>query len=227
MWGIRKMLTNNYFRKRYQEFVENVPGGYFVYTADKEENIIAANSECLKIFQCETLEEFMSLVHGSFKNLVYEEDYAQATNRINTQLNVDATGYDHVVYRIVRADGELRWIDDYGHLVNDAKYGQVFHVFITDITDEVNNFDWMNKNHLLAFINEGIPGGYYKCCVGEGFPFEFVSQKFLEMLGYNRAEMHTLFSDKYMNLVHPDDREKVSAYANSLLENIGINVVSE
>ena len=85
------MVTNNYFRKRYQEFVENVPGGYFVYTADEKEMIIAANTECLKIFQCETLEEFMHLVKGSFKNLVYEEDYVQATNRINMQIHQDAT----------------------------------------------------------------------------------------------------------------------------------------
>ncbi|MBR3770448.1 MAG: PAS domain-containing protein, partial [Lachnospiraceae bacterium] len=221
------MVTNNYFRKRYQEFVENVPGGYFVYTADEKEMIIAANTECLKIFQCETLEEFMHLVKGSFKNFVYEEDYVQATNRINMQIHQDATGYDHVVYRIVRSDGAIRWIDDYGHLVNDAKYGKVFHVFISDITDEVNNFDWMNKNHLLAFINEGIPGGYYKCYKEEGYPFEFMSRKFLEMLDYNRAEIHTLFQNKYLNLVHPDDREKVIAYANSLLEKPGVNLVSE
>ena len=37
---MRNMVTNNYFRKRYQEFVENVPGGYFVYTADEKEMII-------------------------------------------------------------------------------------------------------------------------------------------------------------------------------------------
>ena len=221
------MVTNNYFRKRYQEFVENVPGGYFVYTADEKEMIIAANTECLKIFQCETLEEFMHLVKGSFKNLVYEEDYVQATNRINMQIHQDATGYDHVVYRIVRSDGAIRWIDDYGHLVNDAKYGKVFHVFISDITDEVNNFDWMNKNHLLAFINEGIPGGYYKCYTEEGYPFEFLSRKFLEMLGYNRAEIHSLFQNKYLYLVHPEDRGKVIDYANELLENPGVNLVSD
>ena len=221
------MITNNYFRKRYQEFVENIPGGYFVYTADEEEKIIAANTECLKIFQCETLEEFMHLVKGSFKNFVYEDDYVQATNRINMQIDQDATGYDHVVYRIVRADGAIRWIDDYGHLVNDAKYGKVFHVFISDITEEVNNFDWMNKNHLLAFINEGIPGGYYKCYVDDGYSFEFVSRRFLEMLGYTRAEVNTVFQNKYLNLVHPDDREKVIAYANLLLETPGVNIVSE
>ena len=32
---------DTYFRKRYQEFVENIPGGYFVYTAD--ENAVEMN----------------------------------------------------------------------------------------------------------------------------------------------------------------------------------------
>jgi len=186
-------MTNTYFRKRYQEFVENIPGGYFVYTADENETIIAANTECYKIFQCQSVEEFMKLTKGSFRNLVYQDDYIPVINRINTQLHINGTGYDHVVYRIKRADGEIRWIDDYGHLVKDAKFGKVFHVFISDITEDVNNFDWMNRNHLLTFINESIPGGYYKCDIEEGYPFEFVSQKFLEILGYTKKNYSCCF----------------------------------
>ena len=43
---------------------------------------------------------------------------------------------DYLEYRIMRKDGELRWVDDYGHFTETEAYGGIFYVFISDITDK-------------------------------------------------------------------------------------------
>ena len=43
---------------------------------------------------------------------------------------------DYVEYRIIRRDGEIRWVDDYGHYTDTEAYGGIYYVFISDITKE-------------------------------------------------------------------------------------------
>jgi len=43
---------------------------------------------------------------------------------------------DYAEYRIIRRDGAVRWVDDYGHLAETKAYGRVYVVFISDITDK-------------------------------------------------------------------------------------------
>ena len=50
-------------------------------------------------------------------------------------------------------------------------------------------------------------GGYHRCSLEDGYPFLYVSLKFLEMLGWSKEEIETRFDNKFMNMVHPEDRE--------------------
>ena len=43
---------------------------------------------------------------------------------------------DYVEYRVVRKDGAVRWVDDYGHYTETQAYGGIFIVFISDITEK-------------------------------------------------------------------------------------------
>ena len=38
-------------------------------------------------------------------------------------------------YRIIRKDGSIRWVDDFGRFTHTKNYGDVFYVFIRDITE--------------------------------------------------------------------------------------------
>ena len=46
---------------------------------------------------------------------------------------------DFIRYRIIRKDGEVRWIDDCGHLeeVENGGTDKLFYVFVSDITDGI------------------------------------------------------------------------------------------
>lgn len=136
-----------------KDFVEKMPGGFFVYHADENEKIIYANDITLEIFGCKTFEEFLELVHGSFKGLVYPEDYKKITDSINEQVAESSRNLDYVEYRIVRKDGQIRYLDDYGRLVHSEKYGDVYYVFIRDVTEI---FEERRENLRRAKVIEGL-----------------------------------------------------------------------
>ena len=54
---------------------------------------------------------------------------------------------------------------------------------------------------------QNIPGGFH-CCAEDpekGYPFIYISDRFLEILGWGRAEFAARFDNRYTALVHPDD----------------------
>ena len=65
---------------------ECLPGGVFVYHADEMEELITFNSEVMKIFGCDTAEEFRTLTGNSFKGMVHPDDLALVERNISSQI---------------------------------------------------------------------------------------------------------------------------------------------
>lgn len=117
-------------------FMEEMPGGFLIYHADGDEQIIYANKALIRIFQCTTLKEFRKLTNNSFKGIVYYEDLEEVEQSIKEQVKASHYDLDYVEYRIMCKDGSLRWIEDYGHFIYSKSVGGIFYVFITDATDK-------------------------------------------------------------------------------------------
>ena len=115
---------------------EQVPGGFFVYSAKEPFDIFYVNSEVLNIYGCANLDEFRELTGYTFRGMVYPEDFAAIQQSIEEQIaDPENDHLDHVEYRITRKDGTVRWIDDYGHFATFPEHGDAFYVFISDITE--------------------------------------------------------------------------------------------
>ena len=119
-----------------EEIGNNMPGGFFIYQANASRELIYANQACFDIFGCDDLEDFKRLTGFTFRGMVYPEDYAPIDASINEQIAANEEGNDYVEYRIRRKDGEIRWVDDYGHYTETERYGGIFYVFISDITEK-------------------------------------------------------------------------------------------
>nr|WP_326165139.1 ATP-binding protein [uncultured Oscillibacter sp.] len=117
-------------------FMDEIPGGFFIYHADGDERIIYANQGVLRIFQCDTLREFRELTGGSFKGLVHPDDLDAVEASIRKQIAENQYDLDYVEYRIRCKDGSIRWVEDYGHFVHREPVGDIFYVFIGDPDDE-------------------------------------------------------------------------------------------
>ncbi len=133
---------------------EQVPGGFFIYKAEGEQELIYVNKVCLRIFGCETEEQFRELTGFTFKGLVHPEDREKTLASIDEQISEPSNNFlDYVEYRIIRRDGSVRWVDDYGHFAHLPGQGDVFYVFIGDITDKHNV---QVENHRRSAVYEGM-----------------------------------------------------------------------
>lgn len=113
--------------------------GFFIYRATEGEKLLYANPQVVKIFGCETMEEFKELCKDSFRGMVHPEDIGRVEWEIQEQIKNSDKKMDYIQYRIIRKDGSVRWIDDCGHLEEQQsdKDGSVFYVFISDVTDTI------------------------------------------------------------------------------------------
>ncbi len=123
-------------REIIEQVAEVVPGGFFFYEASGDQKLIYVNRQVLKIFGCDTLDEFKELTGFTFPGMVHPEDRDKCELSINIQVAGNAERLDNLVYRIVRKDGEVRWVIDYGKFVHSEDYGNIYYVFIDDITKQ-------------------------------------------------------------------------------------------
>lgn len=120
-----------------EQISEGMPGGFFIYHADGDEELIHINGAMLRIFGCDTLEEFKELTGYTFKGIVHPADIDRVEESIKAQIAHGGDNLDYVEYRIVRKDGTVRWVEDYGHFVHTQAYGDLFYVFIEDATERI------------------------------------------------------------------------------------------
>ncbi len=117
-------------------FMDEMPGGFFIYRADGEEEILYANQALLRIFNCHTLQEFKELTGNSFRGIVHPDDLEAVEASILEQIAHDKYNLDHVEYRIIQKGGAIRWIDDYGHFIH-SHHGDIYYVFAGDATERI------------------------------------------------------------------------------------------
>ncbi|MBQ6206514.1 MAG: response regulator [Oscillospiraceae bacterium] len=195
---------------------EQMPGGFFIYRADAGEELLYANKATLRIFGCDTLEEFRELTGYTFRGLVYPEDYADAEASIDAQIaDADNANMDQVTYRIRRKDGSIRWVDDYGHYAELDGYGKVYYVFISDVTrrkgiEEENRraaqvIDGLSVNYACIYLLNLDSGNMRAYHLKNDF-FREISRK-IGVLEGESANWHEAFA-KYAELyIVPEDRE--------------------
>lgn len=120
-----------------KKFMDKMPGGFLIYRADEKEEILYVNRALLRIFGCETPGEFQELTGNSFRGIVHPDELLEVEESIQEQIEHSQFDLDYVEYRIIRKDGEIRWVEDYGHFLRSESAGDFFYVFISDATEKV------------------------------------------------------------------------------------------
>ena len=119
-----------------EELGGHMPGGFFIYKAEEPEDLLYANEALFNIYGCKDREEFAALTGYTFRGMVHPEDYERISSSISEQIQASDEHMDYAEYRIVRKDGVVRWVDDYGHYLQTDAYGGIYTVFISDITEK-------------------------------------------------------------------------------------------
>ncbi len=217
-----------------EQIGEDMPGGFFIYKATGNEELLYANKAVFKIFGCETLEEFKELTGYTFKGMLYPDDYEKVSGSIVDQIEKSQGNLDYVEYRIVRKDGKIRWLDDYGHYVNSDVYGGLFYVFISDITEKrvqmeadkavyTAVIDALSRAYNAVWLINDIATGSFSLFRGdtsEGSVHARPTKEALELLTYEDAKANYI-----KNFVAPSDRDRLRKELT--LENITANTSSK
>ena len=120
--------------RQIKHFTDEMPGGFFIYR-NSDGQILYVNRAVLQIFGCETEEEFRALTGGTFQGMIHPEDAEDVEDSIREQIAQNSFDLDYVEYRIVRKDGSVCWVEDFGHFIQTENLGGVFYVFLADITE--------------------------------------------------------------------------------------------
>ncbi len=136
----------------FARFLDEIPGGFLIYRADGDEEIIYANKGLLRMFGCDTGEEFRALTNNSFRGMVLPEDLDAVEESIRRQIASSQYDLDYVEYRVRRRDGQIRWLEDYGHFVRSETMGGLFYVFVGDATEKRVRFQLEQEKSMQNLI---------------------------------------------------------------------------
>lgn len=200
-----------------KEFIDKMPGGFFIYRAHGNEDLLYANDAFIRIFQCSSLKEFREFTGNSFRGLVYHEDLDAVEQSISEQILASQYDLDHVEYRIIRKDGRIRWIDDYGHFIRGNIFGDIFYVFAVDATEKVERLmeekdALLNESAERLDVIEGLSINYDTILYADldldkvlPYRLSFRAKHHFENL-FSVRDLKSCLSDYADTWVHPDDR---------------------
>lgn len=206
-----------------RRMAESMPGGFFIYRAEGDEEILYLNDVMLDIFGCASEKEFRALTGGTFKGLVYPDDVKNVENSILQQVEKNDKRLDYVQYRIRRKDGEIRWVDDYGRLIRTEEGDDVYYVFIRDIT-EIRAVQ--EESLRRARVIEGLSVGYSSIFLldldtGSMLPYRQENDYFERIVSELRGEgepdpdFRLVLSEYASRFVLPEDQAFFSRQTNS------------
>ena len=136
-----------------REIGKHMPGGFFIYRAKQPEELLYANEAVFDIFGCDDLEDFKRLTGYTFRGMLHPQDYEKVAASINQQIRDSEEKMDYAEYRIIRKDGAVRWVDDYGHFTETEAYGGIYYVFISDITEKRERMESDQKKYRKELNN--------------------------------------------------------------------------
>ena len=108
-------------------------GGFFVYSADENDEITFADDNVISLYGCGSFEDFLDFTGNSFSGMVHPDDYNKIQNQIQAQTVFGEKRHDYVRYRIITKQGDVRYVEDFGHLLHNENGRSFFYVFIVDV----------------------------------------------------------------------------------------------
>lgn len=210
-------------------FAQMTPGGMIGGYCEEDFPLYFADSAVIKLLGYENYTEFAEAIHGKVVNTIHPDDREQVAKDIGPEYY---SGLEYTTkYRMPKKDGTWFWTLDKGKVIR-AEDGRlaIISAFM-DISDtmaaqqelEEKNELLERQNHELSFMRNNIPGGYHWCADNVEHDFLYISEQFQEMFGYTEKEISEIFERKYMNMVHPDDRDRVKIEVSNMGKSTAIS----
>ena len=179
-----------------------------------------ANQAMVDMLGYDDVDDLVAGIGGLVANTIHPDDMPQVTADLG-DYHCEGRIYE-TTYRMPRKDGSWFWTVDRGEVVR-AQDGRLAIISVCqDMTAFVHRQQELERRSLVNESMLGsLPGGYHRCAADEGYPFIYTSERFRDMLGWSAEELETEFGNKFLNLVHPDDRKLTVEYVHKLESHSG------
>lgn len=110
---------------------ENMPVGTFRYEADGEQKFDYVSRSLYSMLGFTNEKNFRKFYNNSFKKFVHPDDINRVLREITEQTEDNTT--DYCEYRVITANGDIKWLYDRGNLVVDEYGKRWFYVAVADL----------------------------------------------------------------------------------------------
>lgn len=197
----------------YQGQNSGMIGGY----CEADFPLYYANKEMAAMLGYDSVEELVKAIDGKVINTIHPDDMPHVEQDLGGQFYEGMT-YE-TTYRMSRKDGSWFWTVDKGKVIR-AENGRLA---ILSICTDMSGFlqrqkELETKSTVSDYLFKNLPGGYVRCSADEEFSLLYISERFLEILGWTEQDIRTKFDNKFIHLVHPDDRLILQKYTHLVLD---------
>lgn len=113
------------------EIANGIPGALLVSYADEQGGVLYANHDMLRLFECDSFEEFAQWIKGNIREIVYFEDAARVEHRRKEILAENDVNKEYSYrYHITTKKGVLHEVEDTCRMVETPYYGKILYTFL-------------------------------------------------------------------------------------------------
>ncbi|MBR4719748.1 MAG: EAL domain-containing protein [Lachnospiraceae bacterium] len=124
-------------------YTERMEGGAFAFRADEGHELLYANSNMVRLFECENMADFMEYTGGTYDGIIYDPEPSIIHKEIDKQINEQELDSGYVFFNIITRTGCVRRVVNHWTYVHDNDIGDVFYaaVYIHRLDNVVNDYD--------------------------------------------------------------------------------------
>ncbi|MEG0409059.1 MAG: PAS domain-containing protein, partial [Bacilli bacterium] len=121
---------------------------------------------------------------------------------------------------IQEVEGKFKLVHmHFSHPDANQELGKFFISKLANLKGEAVRIELDSRIRELENFSSQVPGGAHQCLNDEFFTFKTYNDGFLSITGYSKEELTTLFDNKFINMIHPDDRARILKESKEQLKN--------
>ncbi len=198
------MIDVAMFGELFTQFASMSSHLIWVYDLYPEERLVFASPSFERVWGRKVQDLYAR--HRLWMESIHPEDRPTVAERYTHWLNATREDIYQLEFRIVRPDGDVRWIFDHGRRICDASGRSVRLIGIAeDITRRKQAEAALRESeHNFRQLADSLPQLVFTCD-RQGRP-DFFSWRWTEYTGYPEAE---LLAGRWLECFHPDERPTV------------------
>ncbi|OEH84904.1 hypothetical protein BHU72_06840 [Desulfuribacillus stibiiarsenatis] len=149
----------------------------------------------------------------SFFELIHPDDIGRIEAEVQQHLDEGRSDFKQQ-YRLMRADGQYIWVDDYTYVIYDSQQeGAMINGYIVDVNDQVNaHRENENQKQRLALVIDGTDIAFWDWNVQTGDTV--FNERWAQMIGYTVEDLQPISIETWIRYAHPDDLEQSNLLLN-------------